>query len=64
MPKLKPHKGAAARFRTPGTGKLIRMKGHQSHLRRKNPARVRRQYAQPLAVSPADAPRIKRLLNG
>lgn len=64
MPKLKTHKGAAARFRTTGTGKLIRMKGHQSHLRRKKPARVRRQYAQTLAVSPADAPRIKRLLNG
>ncbi len=64
MPKLKTHKGAAARFRTTGTGKLIRMKGHQSHLRRKKPGNVRRQYGKTLAVSSADAPRIKRLLNG
>jgi len=64
VPKLKTHKGAAARFRTTGTGKLIRMKGHQSHLRRNKPARVRRQYGQTLTVSPADAPRIRRLLNG
>jgi large subunit ribosomal protein L35 len=64
VPKLKTHKGAAARFRTTGTGKLIRMKGHQSHLRRKKPGNVRRQYGKTLAVSSADAPRIKRLLNG
>jgi ribosomal protein L35 len=40
------------------------MKGHQSHLRRKKPGNVRRQYGKTLAVSSADAPRIKRLLNG
>ena len=62
MPKLKTHKGAAARFRTTGTGKLVRMKGHRSHLRRKKPARVRRQYSDKLPVSPADEPRLRRLL--
>jgi large subunit ribosomal protein L35 len=62
VPKLKTHKGAAARFRTTGTGKLVRMKGHRSHLRRKKPAKVRRQYSGTLPVSPADAPRIRRLL--
>ena len=62
LPKLKTHKGAAARFKRTGTGKLLRMKGHRSHLRRKKPAKVRRQYSGTLAVSPADAPRIRRLL--
>ena len=62
MPKLKTHKGAAARFRITGTGKLVRMKGHRSHLRRKKPANVRRLYAGKLPVSPADAPRIRQLL--
>lgn len=62
MPKLKTHKGAAARFRITGRGKLVRMKGHRSHLRRKKPANVRRLYAKKLAVSPADAPRLRRLL--
>ncbi len=62
MPKLKTHKGAAARFRITGTGKLVRMKGHRSHLRRKKPASVRRLYSGKLAVSPADVPRMKKLL--
>ena len=62
MPKLKTHKGAAARFRITGTGKLVRMKGHRSHLRRKKPASVRRLYSGKVAVSPADAPGIKRML--
>ena len=64
MPKLKTHKGAAARFRTTGTGKLVRMKGRRSHLRRKKPTKVRRQYSGTLPVSSADAPRIRRLLQG
>ncbi len=62
MPKLKTHKGVAARFRVTGTGKLVRMKGHRSHLRRKKPPSVRRLYAKKLGVSPADAPRIRKLL--
>ena len=37
---MKTHKGAAARFRITGTGKLRRMKGHRSHLRRKKAAKV------------------------
>jgi len=62
VPKLKTHKGAAARFKVTGTGKLVRMKGHRSHLRRKKPASVRRLYSRKLEVSPGDAPRIKRML--
>lgn len=62
MPKLKTHKGAATRFRVTGTGKLLRMKGHRSHLRRKKPASVRRLYSRKLAVSQGDAKRVRRLL--
>ena len=62
MPKLKTHKGVAARFRITKTGKLLRMKGHRSHLRRKKPSKVKRLYSGMLPVSPADAPRIRRLL--
>ena len=63
MPKLKTHKGAASRFRITGTGKLLRMKGHRNHLRRKKPTSVRRQYARKLEVSKGDAGRIRRLLH-
>ena len=62
MPKLKTHKGAAARFKRTGTGKLMRMKGHRSHLRRKKPARVRRLYTRKLAVSKGDEAMVRRLL--
>lgn len=62
MPKLKTHKGAAARFRVTGTGKLRRMKRHQSHLRRKKPKSVRRLYKKVLEVSKGTEGQIKRLL--
>ena len=48
MPKLKTHKGAAARFKISGTGKLLRMKGHRSHLRRKKSNKVKRQFSSKL----------------
>ena len=62
MPKLKTHKGAAARFRKTGTGKIMRMKGNRSHLRRKKPARVRRLYSRKLNMSKADSSRIGQMI--
>ena len=62
MPKLKTHKGAKARFHITGSGKVLRMKAHRSHLRRKKPMRVHRQYHAKLATSPADQRRIRQAL--
>ena len=62
MPKLKTHKGAAARFHITGTGKILRMKGGKSHLRRNKPARVKRMYEQKLNTSPVDRQRLSRLM--
>jgi len=62
VPKLKTHKGAKKRFKVSGTGKLLRMKGMSSHLRRKKPKRVKRLYDSKLPVSDADAPRLRKLL--
>ncbi len=62
MPKLKTHKGAAARFRITGTGKLRRMKGHRSHLRRKKPSSTKRLYSHKLPVSKADEKNLRKLL--
>ena len=39
--KLKTHKATAKRFRTTGSGKLVRSKGPKSHLRRKKHKRVK-----------------------
>ena len=62
MPKLKTHKGAKARFHVTGTGKVLRMKGHRSHLRRKKPARVHRLYHKKREVSSSDLNRIHKVL--
>lgn len=60
MPKLKTNKRAMARFRITGTGKIVRMKGNATHLRRRKPARVKRQYSRKLGVSPSVEKNIKR----
>jgi large subunit ribosomal protein L35 len=62
MPKLKTHKGAKARFHVTGSGKVLRRKRMSSHLRRKKPKKVRRQFASKIAVHAADLPRISRLI--
>ena len=60
--KLKTHKGTQKRIGISGTGKLLKGKGHQSHLRRKKPKSVKRQYSDQQPVSEADVKRVKRLL--
>lgn len=62
MPKLKTHKGAARRFRSTGSGKIMRMKGGSSHLRRKKAYRAKTLYDEMVPVHPADRPRLRRLL--
>ena len=62
MPKLKTHKGAKARFHVTGTGKIMRRKRMSSHLRRKKPAKVRRQFSGKMELDKADLKRIKRLI--
>ena len=62
MPKLKTHKGAKSRFHITGTGKIMRTKGGKSHLRRRKPARVKRQYDAMLPASASDKRRIGRMI--
>ncbi len=62
MPKLKTHKGAAARFKFTKTGKLLRMKGRQGHFRRRKAKRVKRQMRQTLPGSDADVRNVRTML--
>lgn len=62
MPKLKTHKGAKARFHVTGTGKLMRRKRMMSHLRRKKPKKVRRQFIGKILLEVADVKRISKLI--
>lgn len=51
MPKIKTHKATAKRLRYSGTGKLMRTKIGKSHLRRKKPKRVKRQFDETFEVT-------------
>ncbi len=62
MPKLKTHKGAASRIKVTGSGKLMRMKRHSSHLRRKKPTAVKRLFAAKLPLDATQRRRVQRML--
>lgn len=60
--KLKTHKATAKRFRTTGTGKVVRTKIGKGHLRRRKSARTKRQFTRMLPVeSKSLAKRVRRL---
>lgn len=60
--KLKTYKAAAKRFRVTKKGKIMRMKGGKSHLRRKKSKRVLYQLRKNVEVTnKGDKKRIKRL---
>ena len=62
MPKIKTHKTTAKRFRVTGTGKIMRPKGHQSHLRRRRAKRAKRLYDRKIEVTTrGEKTHIKRL---
>ena len=62
MPKNKTHSGAKKRFRTTGSGKLMREQANRQHLFEAKSSRRTRRLALDKAVSAADAPGIKKLL--
>ena len=51
MPKIKTHKATAKRLRYSGSGKLMRTKTGKSHLRRKKPKRVKRDFDETFEVT-------------
>lgn len=60
--KLKTHKGTAKRFRTTGSGKIVRTKSGKGHLRRRTPKRTKRQFTEMIEVKGSGyKKRIKRL---
>jgi len=62
MPKLKTKRGAAKRFKTTASGKILRRKGWKSHLLEWKPPKRKRQLRRAVEISPADARRIRRLV--
>jgi large subunit ribosomal protein L35 len=64
MPKVKTHSGASKRFRRTATGKILRQKANRRHLLEQKPSTRTRRLEGRTTVSPADAKRVKKLLNG
>jgi len=62
MPKMKPHSGAAKRFRLTGTGKVMRRRANRQHLFEHKSSRVTRRLYDEVPVAPADVRQIKKLL--
>ena len=62
MPKMKSHSGAKKRFKTTGTGKLMRRQANLGHLNEHKSSRRIRKLQAPLEVAPADAKKMRKLL--
>jgi large subunit ribosomal protein L35 len=62
MPKMKTHRGAAARVKVTGTGRLRRRKQMRGHLFEKKPSTRTRRLARETDFAKGDEKRIKRLI--
>ncbi len=62
MPKLKTHKGAAKRFRTTGSGKIVRGHSMARHILTKKSRKRKRVLDQDTLISAADLRRVHRMI--
>jgi len=60
MPKMKTHKGTAKRFRTTGSGKVMRGKAFKSHILEKKSPKRKRGFRQETEVAKSDLNVIKK----
>lgn len=64
MPKAKTHSGASKRFRTTGTGKVVRQKAGRRHLLEHKASKRTRRLDGRAVVAANDTKRVKKLLKG
>jgi len=62
MPKMKTDRGAAARFKVTGTGKILRRKANRGHLMEKKSSVRTRRLAGDGEVAGADRRAVRRML--
>ena len=62
MPKQKSHRGAVARFKITGTGKIRRRQQNRGHFFEKKSSVRTRRLAREVGLSPADRKKVRRLL--
>ena len=62
MPKMKSNRGAAKRFKTTGTGKVVRNKAFASHILTKKTTKRKRNLRKSGIVDPANMGNVSRLI--
>ena len=62
MPKMKTKRGAAKRFKTTGSGKVIRSKAFGSHILTSKTTKRKRSLRKSAVVEPANMRGIRRML--
>jgi len=62
MPKMKTHKGSAKRFKVTGSGKIMRGRAYQSHLKVHKSPKQKRNVKHGTVVAPSDVKVIARSL--
>ncbi len=62
MPKMKTKRAAAKRFKTTGTGKLMKMNANKSHILNKKSAKRKRNLRKAVPVDESNVKMMKRLL--
>lgn len=62
MPKMKTNRGAAKRFKTTGTGKIVRNKAFSSHILTKKSTKRKRSLRKSGLVDPSDRKSIMKLI--
>jgi large subunit ribosomal protein L35 len=62
MPKMRTDRGAKARFKVTGSGKLMRRRAFRSHLLEKKSSRRTRRLGRETEVTGGDARQVRRLL--
>jgi large subunit ribosomal protein L35 len=62
MPKMKTHSGAKRRMEVTRTGKVMRVKGPKSHLRRHKSIKVKRKFGGKVGLSEAKARVVRKVL--
>ena len=64
MPKMKPHSGAAKRFRKTGRGKVVRGRANVSHYLEHKPSSRKRRLQRSTTVSKPDEARVNKMMGG
>ncbi|HLI16085.1 MAG TPA: 50S ribosomal protein L35 [Acidimicrobiales bacterium] len=62
MPKMKTDRGAAARFKVTGSGKILRRQANRSHLMEKKSSVRARRLGRSVELAAADRRQVRRLL--